>query len=465
MQEREGVQEKCGQDSFSGKLKTGEDRDESFNEPCSSEICDESVSKKHSKKLRYPWKSTSKSSKQSSSLNRRSSTQDAVRSETNESGNVSRKESNDSFPRLTLGEEKDVSMLWQSDILPQWEKKRRSKKTRALVYAGLPSHIRGRIWFVCCGNQLNLTPDLFEVLVEQAHRIRKAQKHRKQQLDAADGDVGGHGGHVEALHNLSVDGSGSVRHSQQLLTHCFAIELDLPRTFPELAFFHCEDSTYYTSLRNILEAFVCFRPTVGYSQGMSFLAAMLLLYLEPFPAFVLFVHMMSPASILAQFFSMEMPRLNSYFQLFQYLLRSELPVLASHLSSEGIEPEMYFLNWVMTMFSRVLSLDATSRVWDMYFYEGDVVIYRTGIGILKLLQSSLLSKHFDEIASMLTRSLQSFIEVEPLIESIKSVNLSASRFRDKLAEHLPKNQLSASKRRSGHTRSESLGTSLPASFK
>ena len=33
----------------------------------------------------------------------------------------------------------------------------------------------------------------------------------------------------------------------------------------------------------VLEAYICYRPDVGYVQGMSYLAAMLILYLEPYP--------------------------------------------------------------------------------------------------------------------------------------------------------------------------------------
>jgi len=35
----------------------------------------------------------------------------------------------------------------------------------------------------------------------------------------------------------------------------------------------------------VLEAYVCFRPDIGYVQGMSYLAAVMLLYMDTFPAF------------------------------------------------------------------------------------------------------------------------------------------------------------------------------------
>eukprot|EP00052_Salpingoeca_macrocollata_P013332 m.104070 g.104070 ORF g.104070 m.104070 type:complete len:103 (+) comp18869_c0_seq6:145-453(+) len=58
-----------------------------------------------------------------------------------------------------------------------------------------------------------------------------------------------------------------------------ASSLDIARTFPDLAMFQ-ENGPYYDMIRDILGAYVCYRPDIGYIQGMSFLAAMLLLNME-----------------------------------------------------------------------------------------------------------------------------------------------------------------------------------------
>ena len=56
------------------------------------------------------------------------------------------------------------------------------------------------------------------------------------------------------------------------------IQLDLGRTFPALALFQ-PDGPLHQSLSEVLEAYVCYRPDIGYVQGMSYLAAMLLINL------------------------------------------------------------------------------------------------------------------------------------------------------------------------------------------
>lgn len=57
------------------------------------------------------------------------------------------------------------------------------------------------------------------------------------------------------------------------------ISLDLPRTFPYHPKFG-KDGTHIQALRNVLVAYANFNPALGYCQGMSFIAAMLLMHLE-----------------------------------------------------------------------------------------------------------------------------------------------------------------------------------------
>jgi len=54
------------------------------------------------------------------------------------------------------------------------------------------------------------------------------------------------------------------------------IPLDLPRTFPALAFFQ-PGGPWHDHLRQVLEAYACYRPDIGYVQGMSYIAAVLLI--------------------------------------------------------------------------------------------------------------------------------------------------------------------------------------------
>ena len=64
------------------------------------------------------------------------------------------------------------------------------------------------------------------------------------------------------------------------------------RTFPHLCIFQ-EGGPYYDMLHSLLGAYATYRPDVGYVQGMSFLAAFLLLNMDVADAFISFANLLN----------------------------------------------------------------------------------------------------------------------------------------------------------------------------
>ena len=62
-----------------------------------------------------------------------------------------------------------------------------------------------------------------------------------------------------------------------------------------------------------------------------------------------------------------------------------------------IDPTSYLLEWIITLYAKVLTSDVTNRIWDMILLRGPEVIWRTAIGILKALENDLLSNDLEGI--------------------------------------------------------------------
>ncbi|OON23402.1 hypothetical protein X801_00680 [Opisthorchis viverrini] len=75
-------------------------------------------------------------------------------------------------------------------------------------------------------------------------------------------------------------------------TSLHAIKLDVSRTFPALGLFQ-PGNPLHSPLHDLLAAYVAYKPEIGYVQGMSFLAAILLLVMDnTFEAFVMFANIL-----------------------------------------------------------------------------------------------------------------------------------------------------------------------------
>lgn len=89
------------------------------------------------------------------------------------------------------------------------------------------------------------------------------------------------------------------------------IELDIPRTvssycsyltlqWPALSLF-TNTGPFFSHLYTVLECFALCRPDVGYVQGMSYLAAMLLLNMDVYDSFVCFANLLNSHFFLSLF--------------------------------------------------------------------------------------------------------------------------------------------------------------------
>ena len=135
-----------------------------------------------------------------------------------------------------------------------------TRKAHNLWWKGLPPKVRGSVWKLAVGNELQLTKNLYYIMVERAKDTLKCCKEKDS----------------NKLQHLSQEAHDNVK----------SIQLDVLRTFPHLCIFQ-ESGPYHENLLNVLGAYASYRPDVGYVQGMSFLTAVLLLNTEPPDAFIL----------------------------------------------------------------------------------------------------------------------------------------------------------------------------------
>jgi len=294
-----------------------------------------------------------------------------------------------------------ATKMWLTEILPEWESSKKWRKTREIWWQGLPPCVRGQVWKLSIGNDLNVTADLYLMCLERA----------KEKLTHSQG--------------VGLEDSVDV------------IKLDLSRTFPHLAIFQ-DGGPFHQVLGDLLSAYVCFRPDIGYVQGMSFLGAILLLNLDVADAFITFANLLN-RPLLHAFFRLDQPKMAEFYCDFESLLKCHLPKVHSHFQMLDLSPDLYLQDWIYTLYSRSLPLDLASRVWDLYCRDGQDFIFRAALGILKLYEYDLLELDFINAAQLLTK-LPEDIDGLKLFRAIEQLNwpTEKSRFSQILTHHLAK---------------------------
>ncbi|CAF0864077.1 unnamed protein product [Adineta ricciae] len=317
--------------------------------------------------------------------------------------------------RLKLKREEFVSKslkIWTQDILPYWDKHGSvyncpdaalNAKARKLWWHGLPPRIRGKVWKMAIGNELGVTHELFSQLQQMA----KEKLEETRQMEDA-----------RSNHSASPQLPTTVSHSTETTSSYFElIQLDVSRTFPQLGLFQ-QNGPYHEYLELLLCIYVYFCPEIGYVQGQAFLAAMFLLNLDLYDSFICFSNLMH-RSYFQTFYRFN--NMEKYLELFNQLLNYHLPKLSAHFIQMSIEPNCFALDWFFTIYSKSLPLDVVSRIWDMFFRDGDAFIFRTALAILSLYEERLCQLDTFHCLQFLTR-LPDDLNVTALFKAIDKIN-------------------------------------------
>lgn len=168
-----------------------------------------------------------------------------------------------------------------------------------------------------------------------------------------------------------------------------AIRLDIRRTYPSLRFYNRYGRVI---IRRILMTYAFFDPEVGYVQGLNFVVANLLWHCTEEQAFWAFISMM----YIYDCRCMYLPQLPGVFkraEVLEQCLAEHAPELAKHLSNVGVHIPMIASDWLMTLCANSIPISPLSLLWDAFFSEGWIAIYRFIVYRLKKLEPYLLTMH------------------------------------------------------------------------
>nr|XP_021141731.1 TBC1 domain family member 1 isoform X5 [Columba livia] len=239
---------------------------------------------------------------------------------------------------------KDVTLIWEKMLSTPGRSKIKFdvEKIHSAVAQGVPRHHRGEIW---------------KFLAEQYH-LKHQFPSKQQPKDTP---------YKELLKQLT---------SQQ-----HAILIDLGRTFPTHPYFSAQLGAGQLSLYNILKAYSLLDQEVGYCQGLSFVAGVLLLHMSEEDAFKMLKFLMFDIGLRKQY-RPDMTILQIQMYQLSRLLHDYHRDLYNHLEEHEIGPSLYAAPWFLTMFASQFPLGFVARVFDMLFLQGSEAIFKVALSLL-----------------------------------------------------------------------------------
>lgn len=169
---------------------------------------------------------------------------------------------------------------------------------------------------------------------------------------------------------------------------------DINRTFPAHDFFREAGGIGQDALYKISKAYSVYDEEVGYCQGLSFLAAALLLHMPEEQAFCVLVRVMFGYE-LRDLFKDNFEVLHLRFFQLERLMEDQIPDLAAHFRDLGIEAHMFGSQWFLTLFTAKFPLFLVFHILDLFLCEGNDTIFQVALGLLLMSKKELLTLDFE----------------------------------------------------------------------
>ncbi|XP_054289313.1 USP6 N-terminal-like protein isoform X2 [Macrosteles quadrilineatus] len=244
-------------------------------------------------------------------------------------------------------------------MLHNWNTSATRDKLRKRVFKGVPDKLRGQVW----SKMLNLST------------AREEQSGKYQEM-----------------RELAWRWSPDIRQ----------IDLDVNRTYRDNIMFRERYNIKQQELFNVLGAYSVYNLEIGYCQGMSQIAALLLMYLNEEDAFWALSILVSDRKFnMHGFFIPGFPKLLRYQEHHDKIMNKFLPKLKKHLDKNGVDTGIYTLKWFFQCFLDRIPFKLTLRVWDVYLLEGERVLTAMAYNILKMHRRNLSKRGMDDILQYL----------------------------------------------------------------
>jgi len=201
------------------------------------------------------------------------------------------------------------------------------------------------------------------------------------------------------------------------------IDLDVNRTYRNHVMFRERYNVKQQDLFHVLAAYSMYNTEVGYCQGMSQVAALLLMYLNSEEDAFWGLHqlMVGDKYKMHGFFIPHFPKLLRFQEHFDKLLLKKLYRLQKHLVKNEVVSGIYTLKWFFQCFLDRLPYSLTLRVWDLYLLEGEDIMFGMAYTILKMHRQRLMKMGMDELLEFILKTLETnfYYDDDTVIDALR----------------------------------------------
>ncbi|XP_060892518.1 USP6 N-terminal-like protein [Labrus mixtus] len=279
-------------------------------------------------------------------------------------------------------------------MVKNWDKYKNSEKLVKRVYKGIPLQLRGQAW----------------ALLLDIEKVKKENEGKYEKMK---------------------------QQARTFSTEIKQIDLDVNRTFRNHIMFMDRFGVKQQALFHVLASYSVYNTEVSYCQGMSQIAAILLMYLNEEEAFWALSQLLTNSKhAMHGFFIPGFPKLHRFQAQHERILSKMLPKLKKHMDKEQMTTGIYTTKWFLQCFIDRTPFTLTLRLWDIYIMEGEKMLNAMAYTIFKLHKKRLQRLQLEDLREFLQEQLavSFFLPDDVVVEQLQA---SMSELRSKKLDQPP----------------------------
>ena len=203
---------------------------------------------------------------------------------------------------------------------------------------------------------------------------------------------------------------------------CRIIDMDIARSYQKVPEINSEQ------LKNILKTFAHYKPSVGYCQGMNYIAGTLLYVIEDpdltFRALVSLIENFKMGSL----YNDKLKKLKKLIFIFDRLISVFLPRLNRTFNEAWVFADNYSSGWFMALFGGIFMtrFDVLLQIWDLFLLFGWKGLFKVCIGIMSRYESLLINQSLEHILMVMSSLSTSDKFDSSFFTCVNSISISNS---------------------------------------
>ncbi|KPP66578.1 USP6 N-terminal-like protein-like [Scleropages formosus] len=319
-------------------------------------------------------------------------------------------------------------------MVKKWDKYRNSEKMFRRIYKGIPLQLRGQAWCLLLdveklksenAGKYEVGPPCARLEELPASRKPSAWWKMKAQARRYSADIKQIDLDVNRTfrnHIMFMDRFGVKQQALFYVLAAYSVYNTVSARAVVVAAAATTMHVYSSPPNHPIPPFT--RPQeVSYCQGMSQIAAILLMYMNEEDAFWALSQLLTNQKhAMHGFFVPGFPKLQRFQAHHDQILSKLMPKLKKHLDKEQMSTGIYTTKWFLQCFIDRTPFTLTLRLWDIYILEGEKILTAMAYTILKLHKKRLLKMSLEDLREFLQEKISGsfYLSDDTVVEQLQA---------------------------------------------